>query len=102
MLRRGAKQERIEKHLKEINDRDKERTLRENADRGKQLVNESKEKYVAELERRKKDKGTSDMSGGIQDTANLATTTSHVAADVQDTVADLDENDEEYEDDDNK
>ena len=33
MLRRGAGQERIEKHLKEIRDIDKERSLREIADR---------------------------------------------------------------------
>lgn len=35
MLRRGAKQEKIEKHLKEINERDKARSLRDIADRDK-------------------------------------------------------------------
>jgi uncharacterized membrane protein len=35
MLRRGARKERIEKHLKEINERDKDRSLREISDRDK-------------------------------------------------------------------
>ena len=102
MLRRSAGQERIEKHLREINERDKARTLRENADRGKKLVDESTEKYATDLERKKKGKETKEISGGTQDAANMAYSTSYVAADVQDRIAEIEDNDEDYEDDDDR
>ena len=102
MLRRSAGQERMEKHLREINERDKARTLRENADRGKQLIDESTKKYATDLERKKKGKETKEISGGTQDAANMAYTTGYVAADVQDRIAEIEDNDEDYEDDDDR
>ncbi|MDW0158119.1 MAG: hypothetical protein QOK62_07600 [Nitrososphaeraceae archaeon] len=74
--------------------------MRENADRDKQLVDESTEKYATDLERKKKGKETKEISAGAQDAANMAFTTSYVAADVQDRVAEIEDNDEDYEDDD--
>ena len=102
MLRRSAGQERMEKHLREINERDKARTLRKNANRGKQLVDEMTEKYSTDLERKKKGKETKEISGGTQDAANMAYTTSYVAADLQDRVGEIEDNDEDYEDDDDR
>ena len=97
MLRRSARKERIERQVKQINERN--RTMIENANGKKEAVDERNEELAPQTKRREGSKEAKNITERSQEAAYMASAASYVAADAQDKIAAQD-NHEEYEDDD--